>query len=236
MKIGERVRLLREKLGITQANLANLVDTDGNTVSRWERNKLGVRAENLSKLSVALNTTVAYLLGETEVSEPILKKDGRLGPAAIQVIHEMVSVPVLDLRTCAGLGSSHIFEESEVLYEVQLPAVWAGPISVYDDKKPFLTKINGDSMSAAGLHDGALALVNPAADVHSGDAAMVCFGEDRETALKWVYFLPRGVIELRSATPGFPVYTYTSDQQLSEEAPMIIIGRVMGEWVEPKKG
>ena len=70
MKIGERVRLLREKSGMTQADLANLVDTDGNTVSRWERNKLGVRSENLKKLAAALNTSITYLLGETDEPGP----------------------------------------------------------------------------------------------------------------------------------------------------------------------
>ncbi|MDR1917243.1 MAG: hypothetical protein LBQ58_11795 [Synergistaceae bacterium] len=92
------------------------------------------------------------------------------------------------------------------------------------------------TLSEAWLHDGALALVNPAVDIHSGEAAMVCFGENRETALKWGYFLPNSVIELRSATPGFPVYTYTREQQQSDMDPLIVIGKVMGEWVEPKRG
>jgi phage repressor protein C with HTH and peptisase S24 domain len=163
-------------------------------------------------------------------------KEARIDPSTIQVINEMVSVPVLDLRTCAGNGSSHLFEDIEVLYEVQLPTVWVGPISPYGDRKPFLTKIYGDSMSEAGLHDGALALVNPAVEAHSGDAALVCFGENRETALKWVYFLPGGAIELRSATPGFPIYSFTREQQASEDAPLVIIGKVMGEWGELKRG
>jgi transcriptional regulator with XRE-family HTH domain len=66
MKIGKRIRLLRKKLGITQAELASRLETDGNTVSRWERDKLGVRSDNLSKLAVVLNTSVAYLIGETD--------------------------------------------------------------------------------------------------------------------------------------------------------------------------
>jgi transcriptional regulator with XRE-family HTH domain len=252
---GEVIAWAREQRGMTVEELASAIDETPETLKKWEKNGNLIDSDKLYTIIDALNTTYDYLSGgtddprpvEEELSlkevppkrsrdEPAPRNGDRLDPRTIQAIHEMVSVPVFDLRTCAGNGSSHIFEDVEVLYELQLPAVWVGPVSIDDNRKPFLTKINGDSMSEAGLHDGALALVNPAADVHSGDAAMVAFGPDRETALKWVYYMPGGVIELRSATPGFPVYSFTRDQQMSEESPLIIIGKVMGEWSEPKRG
>ena len=91
-------------------------------------------------------------------------------------------------------------------------------------------------MSEAGLSDGRLALVNPAVEPRSGDPALVCYGPNRDTAIKWIYFLPNGEIELRSATSGFPVVRYTKEQQLSSDNPLIVIGKVMGEWGEPKRG
>jgi transcriptional regulator with XRE-family HTH domain len=253
VELCEKIKTKRKSVGFSQTMLAQNVDVSMSTVRRWETGDRLPDANELSRLAAALNTSVAYLLGESDfpgrpdgLSGSLLGMDNpsppkqemeetRIDPSTIQVINEMVSVQVLDIRTCAGNGSSHMFEDVEVLYEIQLPAMWVGPISPYDDKKPFLTKIDGDSMSDAGFHNGMLALINPAADVYGGEPALVCFGPDRSTAIKRVFYLPDRVIELRSDSPGYPVYTYTYEQQKSEENPLIIIGRVMGAWVSSTK-
>ena len=225
------MRELREKAGLSQAQLGNKLGTDGNTVSRWERGKLGISQKNLRIISETFNTTVSYLLdGIPPPREAIVNMDEAIYPT------EWVNVPVYDIRTCAGYGTSHLFEDVEVMYELPLPAIWVGSVSQDPTRKPFLTRIDGDSMSAAGLQNGMLAAVNPNEEVYSGQAALVCFGENRETAIKRVYYLPDGSVELRSATPGFPVTTYTKEQKEYEDAPLIIIGRVMGAWTEPTRG
>ena len=43
-----------------------MVGSDGNTVSRWELDKLGMGNEYVLKLAQALDTSTAYLLGETD--------------------------------------------------------------------------------------------------------------------------------------------------------------------------
>ena len=68
MDIGERIRNAREKARLTQAELAELVETEANTISRWERGVAGMRAETISKIAAALKISVAYLLGE--IDEP----------------------------------------------------------------------------------------------------------------------------------------------------------------------
>ena len=71
MLIGEKIQKLRKVNFLTQEDLGNLIGTDGNTVSRWERNKLGVGSSYIAKLARVLNTTTDYLLnGEPEQSEP----------------------------------------------------------------------------------------------------------------------------------------------------------------------
>ena len=64
--IGERIRALREKIGISQEELAHSVGMHPNTVARWERGELIPRGTSLSKLAKGLNTTSTYLLSETD--------------------------------------------------------------------------------------------------------------------------------------------------------------------------
>lgn len=64
--IGERIRTLREKIGMSQEELAHSVGMHPNTVARWERGELIPRGTSLSKLARGLNTTSTYLLSETD--------------------------------------------------------------------------------------------------------------------------------------------------------------------------
>jgi transcriptional regulator with XRE-family HTH domain len=69
MTTDERLQISRNRKGITQSQLAELIGTDNNTVSRWERDILGIKTENLKKIAVALNISLSYLLGEKEEPE-----------------------------------------------------------------------------------------------------------------------------------------------------------------------
>ena len=66
MSLGDRIRECRKRKGLTQAQLGEMVGSDGNTISRWELNKLGMGQEYILKFAQVLNTSTAYLLGETD--------------------------------------------------------------------------------------------------------------------------------------------------------------------------
>ncbi|MDR0615189.1 MAG: helix-turn-helix domain-containing protein, partial [Synergistaceae bacterium] len=67
---GVRMKELRNKIGVTQAQLAEKLDVTNDTVSRWERGVLEIGRDSLLRLAAALDTSVAYLIGETEDSSP----------------------------------------------------------------------------------------------------------------------------------------------------------------------
>jgi transcriptional regulator with XRE-family HTH domain len=254
--LGLRIKDLREQLRLSQEELAERSGLSQNHISQVERGTRGLSRKSLPKVASTLETSVAYLLGETNdpkrYTTLLGEQEGATGnPPSVksastekrEVIDlknsweaELVKVPVYDIRTCAGYGTSHFFEDVEIIGERLLPVYRVGTISVFDDRKPFITAVDGDSMSAAKIYNGDEIVVNPAEDIHSGDAALVCFGPHRDTAVKWVYFLPSGDIELRSATPGFPNLKFTKEQQESEESPVTIIGRVMSYTGVPKRG
>ena len=65
MTLGEKIKLKREAMRLTQVKLAMLVGVENNTISRWERGALIPKSEYLAKLASALGTSTDYLLGES---------------------------------------------------------------------------------------------------------------------------------------------------------------------------
>lgn len=64
--IGDRIRELRKSKGWSQNKLAEMIGNDGNTISRWELNKVGIGGDYLLKLAEVLDTSTDYLLGITD--------------------------------------------------------------------------------------------------------------------------------------------------------------------------
>lgn len=66
MIFGERLQELRKDKGLTQQDIAKKFNTTKQAISRWENNLSEPDFDTLLKLSTELNTTVAYLIGETD--------------------------------------------------------------------------------------------------------------------------------------------------------------------------
>lgn len=69
MGIGDKVRELREKAGITQEELADRMGVQRNTVWRWENQKANLRAENIQRLSSVLNVDTSELMLPETITE-----------------------------------------------------------------------------------------------------------------------------------------------------------------------
>ena len=67
MEIGDRVKELREKAGLTQEELADRMGVQRNTVWRWENKKATLRTENIQRLSSVLNVDATELVSSPEV-------------------------------------------------------------------------------------------------------------------------------------------------------------------------
>lgn len=63
--IAERLKKAREDRGLTQEYLSQAVGTTVSTVWRWEKGQRSPSKNALSRIALALNTSVAYLIGET---------------------------------------------------------------------------------------------------------------------------------------------------------------------------
>ena len=61
-KIGARIRIKRESLGMTQQELAEMVNVTRNTISRYENGETEVGVITLNNIADALSVTVLWLL------------------------------------------------------------------------------------------------------------------------------------------------------------------------------
>jgi transcriptional regulator with XRE-family HTH domain len=71
--LNERIKLTRKKIGMTQADLSAKIGCSRVTIGRWESNERVPTTDDLQKLALALDTSVAYLIGET--NDPLRHKN-----------------------------------------------------------------------------------------------------------------------------------------------------------------
>ena len=163
MLFAQTIRNGRNAKGLTQLELAQLVGLSRYTIQDWEAGRRTPTLELLPKIAQVLDISVNSLMGETD--DTIDMSQARYP--------DFIRVPVYDADTCAGNGWSHDYVDAELLEHMVLPSSEVGPISPDPDKQPFVVSVKGDSMEEAGLPDGANVCVNPAAEVHDGDAALI---------------------------------------------------------------
>jgi len=110
MPIGERLKERRRSIHISQECLGEKAGVHANTIRKWEKGQRSPRAEELPALAAALNTSVAYLTGETDNPAP---------PGALQAVVELTkyggiapSVPQDEQKRQATLeGMAHTVAE-----------------------------------------------------------------------------------------------------------------------------
>lgn len=69
---GKKLRECREAKGLSQKELAKLLNTSYSVIGKYERDEMQPSIEAAKKISKLVSTTVGYLLGETD-EENILK-------------------------------------------------------------------------------------------------------------------------------------------------------------------
>jgi transcriptional regulator with XRE-family HTH domain len=67
MNIGSRITELRKKNDLTRESLGKSVGTSGAVVGRYERNEITPSVEIANKIASALNVSLDYLVGNTDL-------------------------------------------------------------------------------------------------------------------------------------------------------------------------
>ena len=211
------------------------------TVRRWEQGKRTPDTDMLQRLARALDTSTGYLLGEADdpalvggagspyQSEPlesnvVLEHTNPMGWRKLPLLSKMTSA-------CAGNGNGLAFADEEIESEQYFPAEIYGKFDPM--RPPFMIHVEGDSMEDADIHDGAVAVINPAEEVYDGDSALVCWNQD-QVAIKLVYWQPNGGVELHAANPKHSkVYTFSKED--CDEGSFVVKGKVMWSGQRPRR-
>lgn len=67
MSLHDNMLLIRKKKGISQADLGKMIGTSGDVVGRYERGAITPSVDVVSKIADALEVSVDYLLGKTDM-------------------------------------------------------------------------------------------------------------------------------------------------------------------------
>ena len=79
MNKGERIRKLREAKGISQTELANMMNTAKQTISKYEMDVVtNIPSDRLEELCRILDTTPNYILGWEKGEDPFTKEEREL--------------------------------------------------------------------------------------------------------------------------------------------------------------
>lgn len=69
--LGKRLKELRESKGITQQELANIMNLSQQTIGHYEVGRAKPDADTLNRFANFYRTSVDYILGRTNIKEPI---------------------------------------------------------------------------------------------------------------------------------------------------------------------
>lgn len=155
MQFKDKIKYLRKRSELTQAELAKKLDVAITTVSTWERGGNRPLMDKIVLMSEIFNVPISYFFDE--VTDDI----------------KIVSVPVLGTIACGNpITATENVDEYQKEIENYLPS---GTL--------FYLKAKGDSMYPI-IPDGALVLIKEQATVENGEIAAVLVNGDEEATIK----------------------------------------------------
>ena len=153
--VAYRIRCLREKVDLTQIELANRVFKSESTVRMWELGKSEPDLATINLLAEIFGTSTDYIIAGTSVGAPI-------------------QIPVLGY-VAAGIPIEAITDILD--YEEIAPEM------LNDGSEYFALRIKGDSMEPK-ISDGDVVIVRKQSTCDSGQVCIVCVNGDEATCKK----------------------------------------------------
>lgn len=206
---GSILKDLRTSRGITQGELATMLEVSRSTVGMYETGGREPDFETMEAIADIFNVDMDYLMGRSQVERkhPISPPRKEI-PPGFQPLPEMAQVPLIGSIACG----TPITAEQNIKSYIGVPAAW---------RADFALECHGDSM-APTICDGDVVCIRSQPEVEQGQIAAVRIGE--EATLKHCYY-QNGVVQLIADNPAVcPPMVYTGPQ-LEE---LHIEGRAVG--------
>ena len=180
MKKGERIKMRREQLGITQTALADMIGESKQTIYKYESGVVSnIPSDKIEAIANALDVSPAWICGWEQGSETPI-------PSGFDPLPDMEEIPLVGRIAC---GEPITAEENLEGY-VSAPAMWHAT---------FALLCRGDSMEPT-ICDGDLVAIKKDVQIENGQIVAVRIGD--EATLKRVY-IHKDYIELRPENPAY---------------------------------
>lgn len=183
-KFHERLRALRKSRGLTQQQLAEVLELSKSSVNMYERGEREPGFETLEAIAAFFHVDMNYLYGQSEVRSAALA--AQQVPEGCIALPKMAALPIIGHIACG----EPITAEENVEGEAAVPEAW---------NASFCLVCEGESM-APRIQDGDLVAIRKQEMVENGEIAAVRI--DGEATLKHVY-LYANYIELRPENPAY---------------------------------
>lgn len=210
---GSILKNLRTSRGITQGELATMLDVSRSTVGMYETGGREPDFETMEAIADIFNVDMDYLMGRTQVERkhPISPPREKI-PPGFQPLPEMMQVPLIGTIACG----TPILAEQNIKSYIGVPATW---------RADFALECHGDSMSPT-ICDGDVVCIRSQPEVEQGQIAAVRIGE--EATLKHCYY-QNGVVQLIADNPAVcPPMVYTGQQLEEIEVEGLAVGFCRG--------
>lgn len=179
---GDKLKQIRLERNLTQDELAKLLGTSKQVISRYENRLRSPKIDVVAEYAALLGVPVDYLADNTL-------------PAASNLM------PMPAMRTVPLIGTIACGEP--ILAVENIEGNVTMPEHVVAD---FALRCKGDSMTGARIKDGDIVYIRQQPEVDNGQIAAVQIGE--EATLKRVYRYPDRLV-LAPANPAYEPFVYT---------------------------
>lgn len=199
MTIGEKIKLIREKKGASQIELAEAIGTTKQTIYKYENNIISnIPSDKIELIAKYLGVTPAYLMGwedekEENTTESLFEKFDNIKPVKLKKFRLLGEI------ACG----KPIYAEEDYESYVSADA---------DINADFCLKAKGDSMIDAGITEGDIVFIHEQPIVDNGEIAAVII-EDEATLKRVYYDKQHNRLQLIAANPIYMPLVY-SDEEL----------------------
>lgn len=189
--IGERIRLAREKIGMSQVDMADKIGVSKQNLYKYERGLVtNIPSDKIELIGKLTGVSPAYLMGwDNTETEP-------LPPNCFPI--EKKKFPLLGNIACG----EPIFADEDFEGYVEAGA---------DIDADFCLRASGDSMIGARIHDGDIVFIKQQPIVDNGQIAAVLI-ENEATLKRFYYDQASDTVQLMAENPSYaPIVKMKSD-------------------------
>ena len=189
--IGERIKLAREKIGMSQVDMADKIGVSKQNLYKYERGLVtNIPSDKIELIGKLTGVSPAYLMGwDATETEP-------LPPNCFPI--EKRKFPLLGNIACG----EPIFADEDFEGYVEAGA---------DIDADFCLRASGDSMIGARIHDGDIVFIKQQPTVDNGQIAAVLI-ENEATLKRFYYDQASDTVQLMAENPSYaPIVKMKSD-------------------------